>query len=441
METTRPDRTAREIQARVADGSAHPFEYCSLADFQIAAGDWTAAIASLDQALHLRLDNFQRAVILVEKAGTVKEIGDGERASALAVEAVDLLAREGESPDISLYRGLAHGLIAHCMSRQSPAYLDEAQAATRFLEKAVRDEGDPDAPIMKRALFEAARSYQLLGNSQRAIEYGRRCLALGGLNDQERLDILIVLGVGLRSAGQLTEAQEVFEEMRRYLSPAMEPRFYMELGLLLRDLDRPGDAYDTFEQCRRSLTAHDRLKGDILFTRAVYLELAESAYRCGHRKRAAAAYEKALDLTPKDDSLRPGILMWIAKCEGEDRQFAEARDRLMQVLKSDLASDSERQAAATFLSDVHIALARSHVESGLYSKAAREYKDALPLGPGTDDEGRAAVLLFLGDAFMKNGFDEIAQSCYKNALDQPGANEEQREKAKECLAALHRRRT
>ena len=298
------DARESELRCRIEEGSTDPDAYGLLSQLLYESGRGEEALAILTKTLDLPLTNLQRAKLLTDMGwGVYEPTGKYDQARSLAQNAIVLLAREAESPEVLLARGTAYSLVAHCSAYLDPdAGREEANRGLFLMEQALaaQDQTD-DRQLRPIALSEAARLAHAFNKFDQAIEFCRSCLEYE-IEELLRLDCLVTLASSLRMTGKPADAERALNEASHYMKPCLPiwPRFYYELGLLQRDMQRLGEAQNTLRRALLAVETNAAMHANLDYLEAIHLNLAEISYECGDLQGAAAAYEKLVSLAPED---------------------------------------------------------------------------------------------------------------------------------------------
>jgi superkiller protein 3 len=176
-------------------------------------------------------------------------------------------------------------------------------------------------------------------------------------------------------AGNYSEAARLFEEANR-AKPSCELQFY--IGMAKHRQGRTEDAIIAFQtavQCDPKLML-------------AHLALAEAYLERGNDHAALTAYQRALDLEPRN----PGALRGAASVYSRSKSAAQAVE-LLKVLVQIEPSDHQ----------AHSDLGAAHFATGDFENAKLQYQEALRLRPEAP-----AALLGLANVQLKNGEDTAA---------------------------------
>ena len=177
-----------------------------LADAAIRAnelGSHTQAMALLDHAIELSVDDAQRAILQLQAAGYANAQSEVERGVAYIEEARAYFGRAGD------VQGIRQAATVHSNLLNSHY---QSPKALEVIEPVFREVRTIDDPVTVRLAAEAARSYALTANHAPAIEAVVRLLPAASSLDltEVTLDSLVTQATALAWRGRVMESRVLF---------------------------------------------------------------------------------------------------------------------------------------------------------------------------------------------------------------------------------------
>jgi DNA-binding SARP family transcriptional activator/tetratricopeptide (TPR) repeat protein len=215
-----------------------------------AAGDIPAATGYLGRAVALRADDPERAELLVPLAGALREVGEIERARAVATEALEVArAAEDRKRELQAEVLLIRLDIATSVQLEAPQLLARADQAIAALEALGDDPGLADGwTVVAWIRWTRCRAEETEDAIQRALLHARRA----GDERAIALNLNLFLGCGLFGP---TPVPEAIDRCERLLAespgPRLEAAAYRALGGLHALQGRFDEARAYLEQDRR----------------------------------------------------------------------------------------------------------------------------------------------------------------------------------------------
>jgi eukaryotic-like serine/threonine-protein kinase len=287
-------------------------------------------------------------------------------------------------------------------AREKGFSTDEALAALERLERTSPRFLDlplyAAAALVKR--FEVTRDR---GDLERAAQEVERARAAAP--DDPR--VLVQQATVLRAAGRLDDAEAALERLRR-LEPGNAQRLQQKALLLEREGQRP-EAVALLREAVRQLPSA-----------GFHFNLGSMLYRHGDVAGARREMEAGLALAPEHYNGLSSLAQ-LELASGDPLRAAELYEKLVR-----------RSPETTELSN----LGTAYLLAGRYADAARRFRGALTLTPGSP-----SALLNLADAELLTGRAEEAAALYRQVLEQID-KDPQPEKlltvSAQALAHLHR---
>ena len=392
-----------ERQKHIVANSASQEDSRQLAYHLFAKGKYEEAIELYRKVLDLSLQEIRKADICLELGWLLYEVGRRTEAQALAQNALLLLSKQPQALESLLSRGVAHTLLAHCLSFTDPtASAESGRIGLEVLEHVMTESSGSEQTTS--AYYFAARIHNLLGDTDKTVVLCEKYLQreLGG---RERLECMIVLAEALRCEERYQEAERAIECALRYVGTDKEyeeadkrikQRLALERGLIQRLSNRFANAIETFRHILVEVEADPGLCNDPNISGTVWWNLAAVLYETSDYEGAAAAFEKALALHPQNESYHHKILQSLGDCYLGIAAYEKARECYEKVIASAYSWDAEKLKACA-------GVAKVLYKSGMYTQAASAFETVLP-DCRNDGPDYYNLLLWLGGCYegMRN---------------------------------------
>lgn len=417
---SKPPPNEEELRHKIAGGSQNPDDYRNLADLVIAKGGYEEAISLYQQAVNLRLTNFQKARVSMELGWLLYQTGQQSKALQLARSALELLSQEPETAEVLACKGASQSLLAHvAWFTDEKSGAEAARVGLEWLKQATDEPSDFEGKAI--AYVDSARLYILLGDAQEAIKFCERSLQLE-LNEIDKLSCLAIYGEALWHEKRFPEAEQVLGDAIRYVE-SHRPGLYkglllglsLQLGLIQRSTNRLEEARTTLQKVLGAVQADPHLRNDSQFLGEIYTNLGAVYYDSEKYDEATAAFKEALVRHSKDDRDHFNALLWLGYCQEAKGDHVNARNSLNQVIVSAHAAEADKTSARR-------ASAELHYETGEYEKAVESFQEILTYHPDDDPDHRNA-LLWLGYCYQAKGDTQKALDYFKQVLASSHASE------------------
>jgi tetratricopeptide (TPR) repeat protein len=393
LEMVRPALETFERLLAAPPDSAHDDALVEAARLHAVLEDGARVVPLAERYLRADLQDLDRIDGLRVLVEGLRLSGRLAEAEASAAEAVRLAASH---PLARLPSWFDLGRIQHQAGRLAEARESLQQALATLEEQRAHffDEREWRRSIQGML----AEVHFQLGEPARAAAAWREALACHATDDAERTRGTLCLAHALHDAGELAEARVAYEQV--LAAPA---------------------AYDEDRAESRSW---------LLRTRGALHAQA------GEHEAAARAFEDFLESYRADDEHRRAILFSLGHAYYSMGRFEWARAQYEAILGSSGVTREDEDAVRPW---AERAAARVHYGAGRYREATRAFERVLEKMPG-DHEDRCGLILWLAACHRWTGTDSLARACYGVILEAPNATDDERQKAREGLAALEGRR-
>ena len=425
-------REEAELRQKIAGGSQDPADYRNLAGLVFTAGHYKEAVSLYQQLLHLPLTNYQKAKASTELGWIFYETCQQTEATRLVENALGLLSRELESPEVLHLRGSAQSLLAHCLSlTDEKSGAEAADLALHCFQRVMVDA--PNFEAITQVYYEAARLQNMLGNGDEAITLCEKCLQQE-LDEEDQHSFLIILAEAFRLQERFADAEEKVKQAFRYVKgdDRQIPVLYFTLGLIQRSTNHPTEALESFHNVLKAWHRNSDLTYHQNFFTQVYQNMGELYYELGDFGKALKTLEEIINRQPEDDVDHRNALLWMGYCFEETEAFTKAQDCFEKVLASPQTSEDEMVLARQ---EIAKSRAKLYYQAERYSEAAAAFEEALAYY-SKDDPYRPSVLHWLGHSYFGAEDHAKARQCYEELLSAPHASEEQKASAQKNLSRL-----
>lgn len=424
-----------ELRKRIMVGSATQEDYRQFAHYMFAIGQHEESILFYKKALDLSPQNIQKADISLELGWVMYEMSRRAEAQELAQNAINLLSKQIETPEVLLSRGAAHALLSQCLSFTNlKSSTETARLGLDVIERVMAE--IPDSEKITSAYYLAARLHSLLGNTEKTVTLCEKCLQ-HELENRERLECMLILVEALRSQGRFSEAEHAMEDALRQIDTdkqyveadkRIRQRLSLERGLIQRLSNRLADAAKTFKKMLVEVKADTALRNDPGILGTVYWNLGAVLFEISDYPGAATALEKALGFQPQNEPNHYKVLLSLGDCYLGTAAYARARDCYEKVVASPHSLDAEKLNACA-------GIAKVLYESGEYTKAASAFETLLS-DYSNNDPNYYNLLLWLGNCYEGMRVNAKARDCYEKVLASPSAWDVDKASARKALIRL-----
>jgi tetratricopeptide (TPR) repeat protein len=408
----------------MAPSSQEVGEFCRQAKVLCEERRFDAAARLYEKTLELALVGRDRGRVLALLSRLLQRVyGGSERALRMAQEAVSLLEKAGETPEVWALRGISRGVAALSVAfRNGPAAAVRARQALADLEPAADRGVDPEVHGM------GAEMFLLLEEPEPALAWAERYV-VHEKDAGARVAFAGTMARAYRMAGRLEEADRTLTgalfrlDLCKYAAAAL----YHEQGQLYRTAGRLREARVALERAVGAAAFEDQAR-----TAELWVSLGELCYDEGNFVEGAEQFERALTLVPEDVGWRRYGLIWLGRCRVEVGACEQARECFAEVLASPEASEDEQMEAQR---GALYAEAQQFYQAGHFRTATKAYRRILEQNPA-DDEFRRTMLLWLADCCARLEDAAGARGCYEEILSSSQAAEGEKQRALADLARL-----
>lgn len=280
-----------------------PFVFIQSARLQNRLGNPKAAIKVCNDCLNRELDPDDRmdcVIELVEALRCEKQFAEAERVVKDALRLTE--SNKEKSP--RLYCTL--GLILKSLD----LLVEACDAFERALSNVDKKSHESDRlVVLKEAYWNLGELYYELREYQKSINVLQKLLLLYPEDDLYRRDILVSLGQGYQSTGNLTEARLCYEQVLRspHASEDEKASTQQQMGIIYYDLGSYDVAIAAFEVAVNHFTWAQSFYGDTI------LWLGNCYYAKGDYKRASDCYRKVLVSTSASERDRTAAQKYITQ--------------------------------------------------------------------------------------------------------------------------------
>lgn len=278
------------------------------------------------------------------------------------------------------------------------------------------------------------------GERDRARTLAREALDLVA-QEPDSFDTLLVRGLSLFRIADLTWGEDPGEAERigRLALQALEQAIhqgedpeamavaYYTVAWLYSALGDQERAIHLAQRCLQGpLRTRDR--PDVLNMLAEALRLA------GRLGEAEEAARSALRLMRAGSAELPGILVTLGFIQRAAGRPTDARESFARALQAVMQHQFLRHDRG-LLGTIYAHLGEIDYDAREYAKAADSFRQALAQR-SEDGRDRHRALIWLGDCHLAMGAKAEARSCYQQVVSSPVAADEERQHARDGLAAL-----
>lgn len=418
-----------ELREKIAAGSTEYEDYTKLGFIEYAKGQYDDAVAFCQKALTLPLTEIARAKVSNELGWLFNAIGQPAQTQALAQNTINLLSNQPEIPQVFLYRGESHALLAHSLfwMEENVSGEEAAQIALTWLQRAIFQEHDVDE--IASAYWISANLYILLEDTAKAITLCETCLQ-HQLGEVDRFGCLSALGEALLRQNKFMEAGRVIEDALQFSTAGKTQLIWCHFGrgIVQRSTGRLPEAIGTFQKVLATVTDDSVLQRNSHILGDTYLNMGATYYDLQQYSNAVEAMQKVLACHSKDNLYRVNALLWLSHCYKEMGIPPKALECLEEMLASPHASEKDK-------ADARETWAHLNYETGSYEKAAAVFKELL-VHCAKDDPRRHNLLLWLGHSYGRTKSFSKARECFEEMLASSNALDKDKADAQRGLANL-----
>jgi tetratricopeptide (TPR) repeat protein len=405
---------ARKIEWTTAE------ECCEEAEALKQAGEFQEAVALYRQGLGYPLGEIERSKICVSLGWDLFSIfRSSEEALPLAQTATSLLDGEPEKSELLAWRGLALGLLAHCLfPRDERSAARTCRLALDFLRRAIEE--PVNGPQLAYLHYNAAHLHLLLGDHTAAVEECKECLRRRP-DPAYEVSCLGLLGQSYRVAGRFGDATKALTDAisQHAANPHLLMMLYYELAQVQIAIGSFEEARGALREALALIETHPTLHNNATVRADLLLTFAGVHCALGSYRDAVHYYEFALMYQPQ----RIEALLGLGNSRLAMNDFEGARRLYEQVLSSKETLDSERVEATAGLEQALAGLGLACYKAQRYFDAAEAYRAFLAIHRQTD-EPRLNALMWLGECLVASSQYREARACYEEVLSAWGASEE-----------------